>query len=190
MRSASRPGSSMLVAMTMTSGEMGLPRLADFSRAAFTLRIKASSSRPFPTGSGSGIDSMRACRKGWPSSKDLMRARPTPCTSTRMRPSGSFSMRMIRATVPTVNMSSGPGSSSSCRFWAVSRIMRLSARAASTALIDRSRLTYSGTIMKGKMTMSRRGRTGRTSGTFGVSSFVVTAGAVVGSSVIGVLAPP
>src|SRR5687768_11136397 len=30
--------------------------------------------------------------------------------------------------------------------------------------MDRSRLTYSGTIMKGKITMSRSGRTGRTSG--------------------------
>ena len=58
-----------------------------------------------------------------------------------MRPSGSLSMRMMRATVPTVNMSSGPGSSSSCLFCAVSRIMRLSARAWSTALIERSRLT-------------------------------------------------
>ncbi len=45
VRSARRPGSSMLVAMTMTSGEMGLPRFCDFSRAAFTLRIRASISR-------------------------------------------------------------------------------------------------------------------------------------------------
>ena len=37
----------MLVAMTMTSGEMGLPRLADFSSAALTLRIRASISRLF-----------------------------------------------------------------------------------------------------------------------------------------------
>ena len=164
VRSARRPGSSMLVAMTMTSGEIGLPRLADFSRAALTLRIRASISRFLSVASGSVIGSMRACRCGWPSSKDTMRARPMPCTSTRMRPSGSFSMRMMRATVPTVKMSSGPGSSSSCRFCAASRIMRLSERAWSTALIERSRLTYSGTIMNGKITMSRRGRTGRTSG--------------------------
>ena len=70
-----------------------------------------------------------------------MRARDSPCTSTRMRPSGSFSMRMISATVPTGNTSSAPGSSSSCFFCAASRIIRFSASAWSTALIERSRLT-------------------------------------------------
>ncbi len=142
MRSASRPGSSMLVAMTMTSGEMGLPRFDDFSRADLTLRISASTSRWLrSTPSASATVSMRACRKAGPSSKLVMRARPTPCTSTRMRPSGSLSMRMMRAAVPMVKMSSGPGSSSSCFFWAASRIMRFSARAWSMALMDRSRLT-------------------------------------------------
>ncbi len=102
VRSARRPGSSMLVAMTITSGEMGLPRLLDFSRAALTLRIKASSSRePFSWISGSAMGSIRACRWGTPSSKERTRAREIPCTRTRMRPSGSFSIRMMRATVPT-----------------------------------------------------------------------------------------
>ncbi len=101
VRSARRPGSSMLVAMTITSGEIGLPRLADFSSAAFTLRISASTSRPFSPTSGSTTGSTRACRCGWPSSKDWMRARPMPWTRTRIRPSGSFSMRMMSATVPT-----------------------------------------------------------------------------------------
>ena len=58
-----------------------------------------------------------------------------------MRPSGSFSIRMMRAAVPTGKMSSGPGSSSSCFLWAASRIIRFSASAWSTALIERSRLT-------------------------------------------------
>ena len=132
----------MLVAMTMTSGEMGLPRFEDFSRADFTLRMRASTSRlPFSTPSGSATVSIRAWRKAGPSSKEVMRARPTPCTRTRMRPSGSLSMRMMRAAVPMVKMSSGPGSSSSCFFWAARRIMRFSARAWSMALIERSRLT-------------------------------------------------
>ena len=59
VRSARRPGSSMLVAMTMTSGEIGLPRFADFSRAALTLRIRASSSRVCSRpdlGLGHGLD--------------------------------------------------------------------------------------------------------------------------------------
>ena len=142
VRSARRPGSSMLFAMTMTSGEMGLPRFCDFSRAAFTLRMRASiSSEPFGTPSGSLTTSIRACMWGRPSSHDEIRARESPCTRTRMRPSGSFSMRMMRATVPTGYTSSAPGSSSSCRFCAARRIMRFSARAWSTALIDRSRLT-------------------------------------------------
>src|SRR5713101_84346 len=42
--------------------------------------------------------------------------------------------------------------------------------------------------MNGKITMSRRGRTGRTSGTFGVSS-LLGAAAVISSVMIGVLAP-
>ena len=101
VRSARRPGSSMFVAMTMTSGEMGLPRLADFSSAALTLRIRASTSRFFSLTSPSVTGSTLACRCGWPSSKPVMRARPMPWTRTRMRPSGSFSILMMRATVPT-----------------------------------------------------------------------------------------
>ena len=48
-----------------------------------------------------GDGSTFAWRCGWPSSKPVMRARPMPWTRTRMRPSGSFSIRMMRATVPT-----------------------------------------------------------------------------------------
>jgi hypothetical protein len=92
----------MLVAITMTSGEIGLPRLLDFSRAAFTLRMRASTSRVCFSGpGGSTTVSIRACRWGRPSSNEVMRARPIPCTRTRIRPSGSFSIRMMRATVPT-----------------------------------------------------------------------------------------
>ena len=69
VRSASRPGSSMLVAITITSAEMGLPRLVDFSRAALTFRIRASSSsEPLSFTSGSVIVSIRAWRWGSPSS--------------------------------------------------------------------------------------------------------------------------
>ena len=101
-RSASRPGSSMLLAITMTSGEIGLPRLAERSRAPRTLRTRASSLRSgAPSPSGSGTGSMRACRCDSSGSTACTRARASPCTSTRMRPSGSLSMRMIMATVPT-----------------------------------------------------------------------------------------
>ena len=50
--------------------------------------------------------------------------------------------------------------------------MRLSERAWSTDRIERSRLTYSGTIMNGKMTTSRSGSTGSVSGILGSSSFL------------------
>ena len=43
---------------------------------------------------GHGLDVRLQVRRARPRS-DVMRARPTPCTSTRMRPSGSFSMRMM-----------------------------------------------------------------------------------------------
>jgi hypothetical protein len=57
-------------------------------------------------------------------------------------------------------MASGAGSSSPAFFCAASRIC-LSARiTSSSALIDFSRPTNSGTIMYGKTTMSRNGRTG------------------------------
>jgi hypothetical protein len=91
----------MLLAITITSGEIGLPRFCDFSSAALTLRIMASTSSELFEGSDSTTVSTCACRCGSPSSNAVMRARDRPWTSTRMRPSGSFSMRMISAAVPT-----------------------------------------------------------------------------------------
>ena len=91
----------MLLAITITSGEIGLPRFCDFSSAALTLRIMASTSSEPGALSGSATVSTCACRWGRPSSWDKIRARDSPCTSTRMRPSGSFSMRMMSAAVPT-----------------------------------------------------------------------------------------
>ena len=66
-----------------------------------------------------------------------------------MRPSGSFSIRMITPTVPTLNRSRSLGSSTLLSFWDTRRIIRLSASAWSTARIDRSRLTDNGTMMNG-----------------------------------------
>ena len=67
MRSASRPGSSMLVAMTMTSGEMFLPRLADFSSARLDVAHQGLELEALLRGlAAPSIGSMRACRYGWP----------------------------------------------------------------------------------------------------------------------------
>ena len=81
-----------------------------------------------------------------------------------MRPSGSFSIRMIAATVPTVKSSAGRGVSFWASCCATSMMIRCSARAASTALMDFSRETESGRMMNGKTTTSFSGRTGRMSG--------------------------
>ena len=88
--------------MTMTSGEMFLPSETDFSRFCLTLRSSASCSG----GNSSGVaDSssrvILALRYGSSARNESMRARERPCTSRRIRPSGSFSIRMIAATVPT-----------------------------------------------------------------------------------------
>src|SRR5262245_1160099 len=49
-------------------------------------------------------------------------------------------------------------------------IIRFSASAWSTARIERSRLTNNGTIINGKITMSRKGNTGNVSGILSCSS--------------------
>src|SRR3954467_10583921 len=56
---------------------------------------------------------------------------------------------------------------------------RFSASAWSTALIDFSRETDSGTMMNGKMTRSLSGSTGRTSGILIASSFAVSFASVI-----------
>src|SRR5688572_23413380 len=66
-------------------------------------------------------------------------------------------------------MASTAGSSSAGFFWATSR-MRLSSRiTSSSALMDFSRPTNSGTIMWGNTTISRSGRTGRVSALPGIA---------------------
>src|SRR5713101_2757746 len=61
-------------------------------------------------------------------------------------------------------------------------ITRFSASAWSTALIDFSRETESGTMMNGKMTRSFSGSTGRTSGILIASSFAVSFASVIRTS--------
>src|SRR5688500_17990131 len=61
-------------------------------------------------------------------------------------------------------------------------ITRFSASAWSTALIDFSRETDSGTMMNGKITRSFSGSTGRTSGILMASSFAVSFASVISSS--------
>ena len=171
-RSARRPGSSRLATMTMTSGEIDFPSCTAFSSSWRTLRTSASTSR-VPGGSGWSVScSIFACRKGSVCARWTTRARATPCTRMRMRPSGSFSMRMMLAAVPTSKRSAGCGSSTAGSRCATSISMRFSASERSTAWMLFSRATDSGRMMKGKSTMSRSGSTGSRSGSCGVSSGV------------------
>ncbi len=77
----------------------------------------------------------------------LILAFAMPWTKILMRSSGSFSIRMMMPTVPTVWMSLGDGFSTSSAFWVARKIIRLPAKAASIALIDMSRPTNSGRTM-------------------------------------------
>ena len=88
--------------MTMTSGEMFLPSETDFSRFCLTLRSSAScSGGSSSAGAASSRRVILALRYGSSERTESMRARERPWTRRRMRPSGSFSIRMIAATVPT-----------------------------------------------------------------------------------------
>jgi hypothetical protein len=108
---------------------MFLPSVTAFSSEERTLRMSASTSRFGAATSGSCIGSMRACRKLPVSSTCETRARERPCTRMRMRPSGSLSMRMMIAAVPTGKTSVAPGSSLAMSRCAASMIMRFSAKA-------------------------------------------------------------
>ena len=151
--------------MTMTSCEMFLPSETDFSRFCLTLRSRASCSGGSSlVGPGSSSRVTFTLRYGSSARNESIRARARPWTSSRMRPSGSLSIRMIAATVPTGYSSSARGVSFCASFCATSMMIRCSASAASTALIDFSRETESGRMMNGKTTTSFSGRTGRMSG--------------------------
>jgi hypothetical protein len=135
--------------MAMTSGEMFLPRLTARSREARTFLTSASTSSERSGAADSGSEESFARRYSPASSIDSTRARARPCTSMRMRPSGSLSIRMMTATVPVTYRSSPAGSSLSRSRCETRKIMRFSPSASSTARMDFSRETKSGTIMKG-----------------------------------------
>jgi hypothetical protein len=88
-------------------------------------------------------------------------ARSTPSTSTLTVPSGSFKSCRTLASVPTSKIASVAGSSSDAFFWVANRINVSDFITSSSAWIDFSRPTNSGTIMCGKTTMSRSGSTGK-----------------------------
>ena len=132
-----------------TSGEIFFPRLAARSIEPRTLRTRASTSSEFSGANGSEIGVTLAFTYSPPPSTESTLQRESPCISMRIRPSGSLSIRMMIATVPTVYRSSCSGSSLLRSFCDTKRIIRFSLRAVSTALTERSRETNSGTIING-----------------------------------------
>ncbi len=174
-RSARRIGSSMLLRIALTSVVNSPRNSRIFSLCSRTLRIKASLSRLSSFVCGSTSFSIFTRWKGFVSRYSATRALAKPCTRSFALPSGSFSIRRIIATVPTPNISPGPGFSiveSRC----VARTRRRSlAMAASTARTDLSLPTKSGSTMCIKTTMSRTGRSGSVSGiSMGSSSSSIT----------------
>jgi len=102
-RSASLPGSSMASRMDSASGDT-MPRSWRMrSDCSLTVRIMASTSTVISLSSGSSILTVSTLKNPFSSlTKRLMRALATPWTRIFTLPSGSLSILMTMATVPTV----------------------------------------------------------------------------------------
>src|SRR4051794_30686841 len=169
--SARRPGSVMLRAATAASGGTGAPFATYCSICAWTLRISAWISTP--SGVSSGSSSTRAARYGPVWVNPWTRMRVWPWTIARTVPSWSCTTWAILATVPTEYSSDGSwmSSCSACR-WVTSAMGPEASTAALSAATLFSRPTWRGTIISGKMTVSRSATSGssRTSGVAGSGS--------------------
>src|SRR3954447_2761559 len=157
--SASRPGSVMLRAATAASGGTGAPFATYCSICACTLRMSAWISTP--SGVSSGSSSTRAARYGPVWVKPWTRMRVWPWTIARTVPSWSCTTWAILARVPTEYSSDGSSMSScsACR-WVTSAMGPEASTAALSAATLFSRPTWSGTIISGKMTVSRSATSG------------------------------
>jgi len=96
--SASRPGSVMLRAATAASGGTGAPDWTYCSIWAWTVFMRASTSRSF--GEASGSSSTVATRCGLVDTKPCTRNRLWPWTMARTVPSWSCTTWAILASVP------------------------------------------------------------------------------------------
>src|SRR6188472_3177666 len=159
--SASRPGSVMLRAATAASGGTGAPDWTYCSICAWTLRTNAWTSTP--VGESSVSSSTRAVMEGSTDSKPRSRNRCWPWTMARTVPSWSWATWAILARVPTSYSSDGSvRSSRSAGRWVTSAMGVPSATAWLSAWTDLSRPTWSGTIISGKITVSRSATSGST----------------------------
>ena len=158
------------------------PRLGDVARGDRRLRAaparrwrRTARSGPGPCASAPGPRGRRAWRpaapRSWPAGtarsgrSRAARSRDWPWTMARTVPSWSWTTWAILARVPTVYSSEG-SSMSSCSAWrwVTSAMGPPSATAALSALTLFSRPTWSGTIISGKMTVSRSATRGSSRG--------------------------
>ena len=95
----------------------------------------------------------------------VQRKRCCPCRMTVLVPSGIFSIFKMRATVPTLLRSSGPGTSVSSSFWLTTPIRDSDLLASRIKRTLRSRPTLMGMTTPGKSTVLRKDSKGSTSGT-------------------------
>ena len=159
--SASRPASVILRAAIATSGGTEAPDVTYCSICPWTEAIRASTSRVFEW--TSSIASTRASRCGSTCRRSSNRMRFCPCTMARMVPSCRRMTWAILASVPTPYSSSTLFTSSVSELRCVtSATGELARTARSSALTLRSRPTCSGTIISGKITVSRRATIGST----------------------------
>src|SRR5918999_212845 len=159
--SASSPPSTMLRAATATSGGTDAPLLTYCSLCPWMEAMSSSISSFFSA--LSSMSSTRASRCGSVWTRSSRRMRRCPWTMARIVPSWRRMTWAILARVPIVYSSSVVLiSSCSLERW-VTRATGCEARTArSSALTLRSRPTWRGTIISGKITVSRRATSGRT----------------------------
>ena len=163
--SASRPGSLMLRAATAASGGTGAPLATYCSIWAWTVRISAWTSRP--DGLSSSSVSMVARRYGSVAVKPTHAQAPLALDDgadgavLELDDLGDLGQRADRRRARTASVMS----SCSAWRWVTSAIGPPSATAALSALTLFSRPTWSGTIISGKMTVSRSATSGSSRGT-------------------------
>ena len=149
----------MFRAATPASGGTGAPDWTYCSICPWTVFMRASTSRP--AGWVSGSSSTVARRYGAVWTNPCSRIRPWPCTIARTVPSWSWTTWAILASVPTPNSSLASVISSVSAWRCVTSAIRLaSPTAALSAFTLFSRPTVSGTIISGKITVSRSATSG------------------------------
>ena len=155
-RSASRPGSRVLIAATCSSSGICWLWSTIRWKNRFTWCTRASSSTPSSTTSSYGSTS--PTRYGSVCTTLNSRARYCPWQTIRVEPSGNLSIFRTSPTQTVGNRSSIPGASVSGMQLADQRDHPLADHASSISRMPLGRLMTSGTTVWGKTTSDRNGK--------------------------------